>query len=147
MSHVNLEKLNKFRAAEGKAPITAWKKSRHEPMLAEYESRAKAFALIMDPEFMRPANEELGREIRNTRELWRASGANMTKKDFALGLMTELGGASIHDLVTKMGITDTAARSLVGDIRRMSGVDVQLVDGYYVATLIEDEEENEDGEE
>lgn len=144
MSQVNLEKLNKFRAVEGKAPITAWKKSRHEPMLAEYESRAQAFALIANPDVMRPANEELGREIKATRELWRASGANMSKKDYALGLMSDVGGASIHDLVTKMGITDTAARSLISDVRRMPGVTVTRVDGYYVAVVEEEEDEGEE---
>lgn len=165
MSATNqLAALNVFRANEGKAPITAWKKSRHESMLAAYEGKSfeapkqeiekqqvrpsvveTRTAAPVNPDAMRPINEELGADIKATRAAWRASGANVTKKEFALELM--IAGTTIKGLVDKMGVTETAARSLVGDVRRMKGVTVTREgDVYFAAVPVEETEEEEDGE-
>lgn len=172
MSASNLIALNAFRAAEGKAPLTAWKASRHNPMLADYVAasrislenvgkdhfkvqttkdivahgvRAARVQEVAAPHVMRPLNEELGADIKATREAWRASGAGITKKEYVVGLLEV--GATIKTIVDKMGVTETAARSLIGDVRRMPGYTVRREgDMYFVDAPDMGDEGEDDGE-
>lgn len=148
-----LAQLNAFRANEGLAPYAAWKNARHQPMLDAYTASPRKRAALasghiaapVNPDAMRPINEELGNDIKATRAAWRASGANVTKKEFAMDLM--LNGVTIKGLVDKMGITATAARSLIGDVRRVPGAIVtREKDVYFLELPTEDESDEEDGE-
>jgi hypothetical protein len=161
MSAQNLELLNSFRAAEDKAPLTAWKKARHQPLLDAYMAAAeaeqkpvdvrvnkpvaqRAVALPANPDSMRAVNEELGADIKATRAAWKASGAGMSKKDATVELMLE--GATIKDITDALGVTPTAARSLVGDVRRIKDANVTRDGDVYYVAFPSDETEEEDGE-
>lgn len=143
----SLALLNSYRAAEGLKAITAWKKSRHQAALDAYvaadKAKKPAGQLPSAAEAMRPVNEELGQRIKGARAAWKASGATMSKKDCVVELMAD-GGASIHDIVTALGVTATAARSLVGDVRRIPGAVITLLDGKYFIELPTEEEGEEE---
>ena len=152
-AQINLATLNAFRANEGKAPYASWKASRHQPMLDAYKADVAKRAVttkgiaVNDIEVagaasMRPMNDALALDIKETRIAWKSSGANMTKKEFAFNLLQV--GTTIKNMSDKMGITPTAARSLIGDVRRMSGVTVDRKDDVYFAIV---EQEDEEGEE
>lgn len=146
-----LARLNELRALEGQAPITAWKAARHGPVLKRFEEAAReraaakpAARVLHVPaniEQLKAASEDLGEGIKTSRAAWKQTG-NPSKKDSTIALLAE--GTTIKNIVDTLGVTTTAARSLIGDVRRMYAVtregDVYSVD----LPADEDEDEGED---
>lgn len=106
MTNTLLTELNAFRKADGKAELASWKKARNQPELDAYRKAAEKAAKAA-------AKADTAKAPKGE-----------TKKARTISLLQRKGGATLTDIATALSIGDTAARSLIGDVKQ-AGITVR----------------------
>ena len=110
MTAALLAQLNAFRTREGLTELKSWKSSRNQPQLDAYIAEAQRAAA------------ELAAQVAADTAAKAKAPKPITKKARVLDLLTAKGGTTIAAIAAALDISETAARSLIGDLRRDGAV-------------------------